>query len=64
MWLSPYEQAKPFDILLQNLWMEIRPLYHELHCYVRRKLRETYGSAYVSKQGPIPAHLVGKIYLN
>uniref|UniRef100_A0A1E1WWB8 Angiotensin-converting enzyme n=1 Tax=Tityus obscurus TaxID=1221240 RepID=A0A1E1WWB8_TITOB len=47
---------------LEKLWHQIRPLYQQLHAYVRRKLIEMYGSDKIVKDGPIPAHLLGNMW--
>nr|CAD7400393.1 unnamed protein product [Timema cristinae] len=57
-WLMDYE-SPDFQKQVVRLWEQIEPLYKELHAYVRRKLRETYGEEIVSRNGPIPAHLLG-----
>lgn len=46
---------------LENAWQQIRPLYRELHAYVRRKLIEHYPTEGIRKDGPIPAHLLGNL---
>ncbi|KAK3853728.1 hypothetical protein Pcinc_039742 [Petrolisthes cinctipes] len=61
MWLYPYE-SDTFREDMEELWGQLRPLYQQLHAYVRRKLREQYGEQYVSKRGPIPAHLLGNMW--
>ena len=58
-WLKDYE-ADDFKDQVEALWQQLRPLYLQLHAYVRRRLREQYGEDIVSKKGPIPAHLLGK----
>jgi peptidyl-dipeptidase A len=40
----------------------VKPLYVDLHCYVRRKLAETYGRDEVPEDAPIPAHLLGNMW--
>lgn len=40
----------------------MKPLYLELHAYVRHQLRVKYGDEIVSKEGPIPAHLFGNMW--
>ncbi len=40
----------------------MKPLYEQLHAYVRWKLREKYGAQVVPESGPIPAHLLGNIW--
>nr|CAD7455011.1 unnamed protein product [Timema tahoe] len=57
-WLQPYEEPN-FRSHLEDLWAKIRPLYVQLHAYVRRRLREVYGEVHVPRSGPIPAHLLG-----
>lgn len=47
---------------LKNLWNEIRPLYQQLHAYVRRKLIVKYGNNKIREDGPIPAHLLGNMW--
>lgn len=57
--LEKYEDEN-FEEVLMELWEEVKPMYLELHAYVRRKLREHYGSKIVGKH-TIPAHLLGKL---
>ncbi|XP_066299934.1 angiotensin-converting enzyme-like [Branchiostoma lanceolatum] len=57
-WRSWYE-VDTFEQDVENIYEELKPLYLNLHAYVRRKLRETYGTR-VSLTDPIPAHLFGK----
>ncbi|XP_042898194.1 angiotensin-converting enzyme-like [Parasteatoda tepidariorum] len=40
----------------------LKPLYRELHAYVRRKLIEKYSESYIKPDGPIPAHLLGNLW--
>ncbi|KAK7873704.1 hypothetical protein R5R35_013236 [Gryllus longicercus] len=61
MWLEAYETPN-FREDLQRLWEQMRPLYQQLHAYVRRHLRMRYGDAEVTQQGPIPAHLLGNMW--
>ena len=62
MWRSKYDMpADAFAKELDRLWDQVRPLYLELHAYVRMKLREKYGDV-VPEQGPIPAYLLGNIW--
>lgn len=60
-WLDPYEDPT-FKDEIEQLWQEMKPLYQQLHAYVRRKLREVYGEDKVGKRGPIPAHLLGNMW--
>ena len=56
--MKDYE-ADDFKDQVEVLWEQVKPLYLQLHAYVRRRLREQYGEEHVSKRGPIPAHLLG-----
>jgi peptidyl-dipeptidase A len=47
---------------LEQLWIDIRPLYLLLHSYVRGKLLSSYGAANVDPKGPIPIHLLGNLW--
>jgi peptidyl-dipeptidase A len=40
----------------------MKPLYEQLHCYVRTKLNKKYGEKVVPLAGPIPAHLTGNMW--
>lgn len=57
---SHYELGSSFKPTLNKAWEEIRPLYEELHAYVRYKLTLTYKNVSVDK--PIPAHLLGDMW--
>ncbi|XP_044757835.1 angiotensin-converting enzyme-like [Coccinella septempunctata] len=63
MWLFPYEELEVKDIRSQfeSLWEQVKPLYQQLHAYMRFKLRGVYGDI-VSEKGPIPAHLLGNVW--
>lgn len=38
------------------------PLYELIHAYVRRKLREYYGPNRISRNAPLPDHVLGNMY--
>jgi len=63
LWRSQYDM-KPdeFSNELDRLWGQVKPLYDSLHCYVRGELNDEYGDEVVSKDGPIPAHLLGNMW--
>ncbi|ABV36666.1 Peptidyl-dipeptidase A [Shewanella sediminis HAW-EB3] len=63
LWRSQYDM-KPdeFSNELDRLWGQVKPLYDSLHCYVRGELNDEYGDDVVSKDGPIPAHLLGNMW--
>ncbi|XP_033215787.1 angiotensin-converting enzyme-like isoform X2 [Belonocnema kinseyi] len=61
MWISEYSTPN-FEKTIMKLWSEIKPLYAQLHAYVRRELRIFYGSRLISENGTIPAHLLGNMW--
>lgn len=63
LWRSGYDMPpEEFARELDRLWEQVKPLYEQLHAYVRWKLREKYGPEAVPEKGPIPAHLLGNIW--
>ncbi|CAN7938175.1 unnamed protein product [Ixodes hexagonus] len=60
MWQNVYEYDG-FEETLHRLWLQLEPLYKELHAYVRSRLRERYGNK-IKEDGPIPGHLLGNIH--
>lgn len=63
MWRSGYDMdPAAFPGELDKLWEQVSPLYEALHCHVRARLGEVYGSDVVPATGPIPAHLLGNMW--
>jgi len=63
MWRSKYDMPPDeFARELDRLWEQVRPLYVQLHAYVRNKLGEKYGPEAVPANGPIPADLLGNMW--
>jgi peptidyl-dipeptidase A len=63
LWRSGYDMTPDaFEKEAARLWEEVKPLYEELHCYVRAQLAKSYGKDKVPATGPIPAHLLGNIW--
>ena len=63
MWRSGYDMpADDFAKLTDKLWLEVKPLYDELHTYVRSNLNKKYGDAVQAKTGPIRADLLGNMW--
>jgi peptidyl-dipeptidase A len=58
MWRARYEDDKLIE-KVDALWDEVRPLYDELHKYVRYQMKNLYGEKMDMKSGLIPAHLLG-----
>jgi len=62
-WRAGYDMsAANFEKETDRLWTQVKPLYDDLHCYVRARLGKTYGTDKVPPDGPIPAHLLGNIW--
>lgn len=57
-WSFPFE-SPALELDLEDAWTEIKPLYELLHAYVRRRLREYYGPERISRQAPLPSHILG-----
>jgi peptidyl-dipeptidase A len=63
MWRSGYDMpADDFTKEAARLWDQVKPLYGELHCYVRGRLQKTYGVEHVPNGKPIPAQLLGNMW--
>ena len=63
MWRSGYDMSPDaFAAETDRLWGQVKPLYDQLHCYMRRNLSTKYGEKLVSTKGPIPAHLLGNMW--
>jgi len=62
LWRAGYDMnPSEFKKETERLWKQVAPLYEDLHCYVRAKLKKTYGDK-ISNSGPIPAHLLGNMW--
>lgn len=63
MWRSGYDMSpEAFAQEMDRLWMQVKPLYDQLHCYVRAKLHEHYGDKVQPATGPIRADLLGNMW--
>ena len=63
MWRSRYDlPPDEFAAETDRLWAQVKPLYDELHCYVRAKLNEKYGDEIVPLDQPIRADLLGNMW--
>lgn len=61
VWLDEYE-VSDFEQQVDAVIEQLRPLYEQIHGYVRAKLRLKYGPETVSERGPIPMHLLGNMW--
>lgn len=63
LWQGGYDmESEAFVVESRRLWDQVKPLYEELHCYVRNRLGNTYGVDKVPADGLIPAHLLGNMW--
>ncbi|ATB33430.1 M2 family metallopeptidase [Melittangium boletus] len=63
LWRSGYDMPpEAFEKEAQRLWGQVKPLYDDLHCYVRARLAKQYGEDKVPAGKPIPAHLLGNMW--
>jgi peptidyl-dipeptidase A len=63
LWRSFYDMPEEkFAAEMERLWQQVKPLYDELHCYVRGKLRKHYGKEKIGEKAPIPAQILGDMW--
>ena len=63
LWRSGYDMPPDaFATEVDRLWSQVKPLYDDLHCYVRGKLNERYGDDVVPLDEPIRADLLGNMW--
>jgi peptidyl-dipeptidase A len=63
LWRSRYDMPdQEFSSELERTWQQLRPLYDELHAYVRFKIIQKYGATAERPDGMIPAHLLGNMW--
>ncbi len=63
MWRSNYDMPPDqFGAEMDRLWNQVKPLYLQLHAYVRWRLQQKYGKQVVPDHGPIPAQLLGNMW--
>ena len=61
VWQEKYEiKDGKFEKIIGEIYDKVKPMYKQLHAYVRRRLSQQYGEDKVDINGPIPAHLLGK----
>ncbi|MBX3187675.1 MAG: M2 family metallopeptidase [Labilithrix sp.] len=63
LWRSGYDMSPAaFEQDIERLWQAVKPLYDDLHCFARKKLRAKYGKDKIAEKAPIPAHLLGNMW--
>lgn len=63
LWRSGYDRSPArIEAEVDAEWDQLQPLYKSLHCFMRKKLSERYGTAVQPRTGPIRAHLLGNMW--
>jgi peptidyl-dipeptidase A len=63
LWRAGYDMPPDaFASEVDRLWGQVKPLYDDLHCYVRSELNERYGDTVVPLDRPIRADLLGNMW--
>ena len=63
LWRGGYDMdADDFAAETDRLWGQIKPLYDDLHCYVRSELNAQYGDEVQPDEGTIRADLLGNMW--
>ncbi|WP_265529777.1 M2 family metallopeptidase [Sphingomicrobium marinum] len=63
MWRSGYDMTpEEFSAMYDRLWGEVKPLYEDLHCYVRSGISDYYGDEIQPDDGYIRADLLGNMW--
>lgn len=63
LWRAGYDMdAAAFSQEADRLWGQVKPLYDELHCYVRAELNAKHGDEVVPLDGPIRADILGNMW--
>jgi peptidyl-dipeptidase A len=57
--LANYEMDEQLIRIVDTLYEDIKPLYQQLHTFVRNKLIDAYPGRDINSTGPIPAHILG-----
>jgi peptidyl-dipeptidase A len=62
LWRGRYDMPpEAFEADMERTWTQLKPLYDDLHCYVRDRLAKAYPGK-VKDAGPIPAHVLGNMW--
>ncbi len=63
LWKAGYDMPpEDFTKEADRLWTQVKPLYNQLHCYVRVELNKKYGDEVVPLDKPIRADLLGNMW--
>jgi peptidyl-dipeptidase A len=62
LWRSRYDMsATEMEAEVERLWQQVKPLYADLHCYARTRLKKRWGDK-IADKGPLPAHVFGNMW--
>jgi peptidyl-dipeptidase A len=62
LWRSQYDMPEAdFARIIDDLWSQVEPLFKRLHCYVRARLNDAYGTGVQPRTGLIRADLLGHL---
>ncbi|XP_054829166.1 angiotensin-converting enzyme 2 [Eublepharis macularius] len=62
-YLEEYQYSREQLIIdVEETFKQIKPLYEQLHAYVRNNLEKIYGSHHIDSEGCLPAHLLGDMW--
>ena len=63
LWLSKYDMSPDaMETEVDRLWSQVKPLYDQLHCYVRAQLNEKHGDEVVPLDQPLRADIMGNMW--
>ncbi len=63
IWKGRYDlPSEEFVAEMDRLFVQVKPLYEQLHCYMRSRLSARYGADKVPATGPMPAHVLGNMW--
>ncbi len=63
LWRGGYDmEGEAFAAEADRLWAQVKPLYDQLHCYVRAELNQEYGDEVVPLDGPMRADILGNMW--
>ncbi|HTJ82228.1 MAG TPA: M2 family metallopeptidase [Polyangiaceae bacterium] len=63
LWKDRYDMPpEAFEADVERLWQQVKPLYDELHCYARSRMRKKWGADKIGPKAAIPAHLFGNMW--
>ena len=60
-WVIDDYEVGDFQTKIVESWDTIKPLFKQVHAYVRKMLRKEH-KKYIQKDGPIPAHILGSMW--